>query len=140
MFKILILFSLIISSSFALSNQELKDKYDYGDSESGYKLAERLFDNKEYIESSKILTDLMLLGYPESFTKLGVFFELGLEIESNCRKATTFYLGGISAGDCNGFLELERMAKTGSCLNSKKPALVKKFREGYNKCLIKKKN
>jgi len=134
MFKLLITLLMLSSLLFSFTNKELKDKYDLGNQDSGYQLAINLYNKKEYYESSIYFTELMLQGYPKSFKMLGLLFENGYGVDINCQKAVSFYIGGGTAGDCDSYLELERMSLTGSCLNEKKPHIAFKFYKKYLKC------
>lgn len=121
---------------FKTENDKLKYEFDMGNSLSGYAYAKNLYRSKDFKGALEILSKLILLGNPpESFTLLGNLFEFGLGTKQDCRKATLFYSGGITAGDCNGYLALEKMSFSGHCMKKPNKSISKKFRILYEKCI-----
>lgn len=134
MFKILISISLLTCVLFGDINSELQKKYNMGDNNSGYQLAMNYYKKHKYLKAEEIFKDLMIAGYPKSFKMLGIYFEKGFAGVTNCHKAVMFYIGGGTAGDCSAYKELERMSRTGSCLNSPHLKIANQFHTKYIHC------
>jgi len=137
MFKILITLLLIVGISQANNISDLRNSYDMGNLDSGFKLGKLLKKQKKYEESSQIFVDLMLANYPKSYIELGDIFENALGIERNCEKAATFYIGAVSENICEGYLKLSEMIKNKNCYKVYNSNLESKFLKKYKDCINK---
>jgi len=132
---------IILLSSLLLNAFSLKDKYDLGDMNAGYKYAKQEFDKKNYENSAQILFELIQKGNnPEAFRLFGYQIEFGLGIEQDCKVASSMYFNSIKSGDCSTYKDIIRMVRTNHCI--KKSKNNKRTLDGldrsYQKCKNKK--
>jgi len=133
---LLFVFALLYINCYAFT---LKDKYDMGDSNSGYKYAKQLFDKKEFKKSGEILFELIQRGdNAESFALLGNQIEYGLGVEKDCKMAANMYMNSAAMGNCYAYDYIIKMYKTGHCIKTGKNNLrAKKFEQIKKQCLEK---
>jgi len=116
------------------------NSYKNGNVKAGYLLAVGLYEKKRFVDAGEILSEIISSPEvpPEAFTLLGTLFLNGEGVRKDCLKAGMFFMGGVSAGDCDAYKEMYIQYKNGICVN---PNIKKanKFLSMQNKCIDNKK-
>jgi TPR repeat protein len=136
--KNFLIITFLCLSLFAFENEDiLKNKYQKGNDNAGFKLAENYFKEKKYLLAGDIFIDLTLKNDIRSYSYLGEMSAVGLGIKKDCSKGAMFLFSGMKEGDCRSIKVISDMFHRGICVKLSEEKR-NKYLDKYKQCLSKK--